>query len=75
MAPSLEVESTSGVQNVSNEKNPSAVEIVDAQERVKNGDLSTAIHFPVREPVTTFELEDHPVDAKPHIISNSTILN
>ncbi|KAE9372725.1 FAD/NAD(P)-binding domain-containing protein [Stipitochalara longipes BDJ] len=67
MSPSLEAESTSEVPSLPNEKQPSVVEVVDTQERVKIEDLSAAIQFPVRKSTTTFELEDRPVDSKPYI--------
>ena len=64
MAPSLEVESISDASALLTEKTRPAVG--DAREQVKNDDPS-AVQLPVRGSSTVFELEDHPVDAKPHI--------
>jgi hypothetical protein len=66
MAPSLEVESILDVPSFSDEKKSGIVEVADASESVKSDSSASTVQLPFRETVK-FEIEDHPVDVKPHI--------
>jgi hypothetical protein len=69
MAPSLEVESILDVPRFLDEKNSGIVEVADTPETVKSGSSASTVQLPFRE-TAKFEIEDHPVDVKPHIKFN-----
>ena len=72
MAPSLEVESISEVPSVSSEKKPSIVEVAQAPKSVDKDLLPSTVPLLVRGPAN-FEIEDHPVDIKPHLKVSSLL--